>query len=47
VLVVKDDVYRLITRSNSEIFAGKKVKVTGTILMQKPIPASLENGRGE
>src|SRR5882724_13115562 len=35
VLVVKDDVYRLDNQVQSEIFAGKKVKVTGTILDAK------------
>src|SRR6266404_424676 len=35
VLVVKNDVYRLDNQVQSEIFAGKKVKVTGTLMDAK------------
>jgi len=35
VLVVKDEVYRLDNQVQSELFAGQKVKVTGTILDAK------------
>jgi hypothetical protein len=35
VLVVKDDVYRLDNQVQSEQFAGKKVKITGTMLDAK------------
>jgi carbonic anhydrase len=35
VLVVKNDVYRLDNQSQSEQFAGKKVKLTGIMLDAK------------